>query len=178
MIYMRMMNNALFGFISMPSGVPEMDEHGEPYDIFEHNHLDHSLPPAIVLPSIAVESELIMPHKAPVLFPGPRSSFADDLAGGAQDWDALVELVDVIMTRLRRFRISVNALKSSFGKSQVDFLGHTISEMGLAAKPRHIKAFKDLPFPTSLKTMQSFLGCLNFYSRFIDLFAQRSGNGS
>ena len=44
MIYMRMMNNALFGFISMPPGVPEEDESGEPYDMFTQPHLDLALP--------------------------------------------------------------------------------------------------------------------------------------
>ena len=77
----------------------------------------------------------------------------------------------VVLTRLRRFRIAVNSRKSFFAMDNMDFLGHNICELGLTAHPKDIEGFRALPFPTTLRAMQSFLGCLNFYSRFIDLFS-------
>ncbi|GMF33053.1 unnamed protein product [Phytophthora fragariaefolia] len=42
---------------------------------------------------------------------------------------------------------------------------------GLEENPKALAALTDLPFPQSLRSMQSFLGSLNFYSRFIEDYA-------
>ncbi|GMF40715.1 unnamed protein product [Phytophthora fragariaefolia] len=42
---------------------------------------------------------------------------------------------------------------------------------GLEAHPKDLQALADLPFPSTLRAMQSFLGSLNYYSRFIEDFA-------
>ncbi|OWY99117.1 reverse transcriptase, partial [Phytophthora megakarya] len=41
----------------------------------------------------------------------------------------------------------------------------------LEANPKDLKSLTDLPFPGSLRSMQSFLGSLNYYSRFIEDYA-------
>ncbi|KAE8887438.1 hypothetical protein PF003_g28344 [Phytophthora fragariae] len=42
---------------------------------------------------------------------------------------------------------------------------------GLEAHPKDLQALADLPFPSTLRAMQSFLGSLNYYSRLIEDFA-------
>ncbi|POM70004.1 Hypothetical protein PHPALM_13646, partial [Phytophthora palmivora] len=61
--------------------------------------------------------------------------------------------------------------ESSLVPSKVDFLSHEVSSEGIRAHPKKIKAVTEVPFPTSKKGMQSFLGALNYYSRFIQDFA-------
>ena len=170
MIYQRMVNNALFGFVSMPPGQDAVLPSGEPFDLFSNEPTDtdnHSQ---------ATPSGLhdIQPFKAE-LRNITQTSFVDDVTAAAPTWDAIVEMVDIVLTLLRRWNISISALKSSFGKRSVDFLGHIISHLGLHAKPKDIQSFIELPFPTSLQAMQSFLGCLNFFSRFIDNFSVAAG---
>ncbi|GMF40673.1 unnamed protein product [Phytophthora fragariaefolia] len=41
----------------------------------------------------------------------------------------------------------------------------------MEARPKDLSSLVDLPFPTTLRPMQSFLGSLNYYSRFIKDFA-------
>ncbi|RAW21341.1 hypothetical protein PC110_g22216 [Phytophthora cactorum] len=53
----------------------------------------------------------------------------------------------------------------------VDFLSHEVSRVGIRADPKKIQAIAVLPFPTSKKGTQSFLGALNYYGRFIQDFA-------
>jgi len=53
----------------------------------------------------------------------------------------------------------------------VDFLSHEISSSGIRASLKKIAAIAELPFPTSNKGMQAFLGALNYYSRFIQNLA-------
>ncbi|KAE9320087.1 hypothetical protein PR003_g17816 [Phytophthora rubi] len=58
------------------------------------------------------------------------------------------------------------------GASFEDCLGNWIdSSLGIRADPKKLKAITELSFPRSKKGMQSFLGALNYYSRFIQDFA-------
>ena len=50
-------------------------------------------------------------------------------------------------------------------------LGHQISLAGLEANPKDLGSLVNIPFPRTLQAMQSFLGSLNYYSRFIEDFA-------
>ncbi|KAH9098868.1 hypothetical protein LEN26_016561, partial [Aphanomyces euteiches] len=62
MIYQRMITNALFGFVDLPPGVADLDEDGEPRDMFKINYKypEESMPPV-----------------------ANRTSFADDISDGA-----------------------------------------------------------------------------------------------
>uniref|UniRef100_A0AAV1VLL2 Reverse transcriptase RNase H-like domain-containing protein n=1 Tax=Peronospora matthiolae TaxID=2874970 RepID=A0AAV1VLL2_9STRA len=42
---------------------------------------------------------------------------------------------------------------------------------GLEAQPKNLESFVNIPFPSTLRAMQSFLGSLNYYRRFIEDFA-------
>ncbi|OWZ18152.1 reverse transcriptase [Phytophthora megakarya] len=52
---------------------------------------------------------------------------------------------------------------------KVEFLGHKVSHNGLEAK--ELSVLTGLAFPVPRRAMQSFLGSLNYYSRFIEDFA-------
>ncbi|POM74559.1 Reverse transcriptase [Phytophthora palmivora] len=41
---------------------------------------------------------------------------------------------------------------------------------GLRATPKIVKGVEDLPFPSTLKGVQSFMGSLNYYNKFIEDF--------
>ncbi|KAH9098513.1 hypothetical protein Ae201684P_017725 [Aphanomyces euteiches] len=150
MIYQRMITNALFGFVDMPPGVADEDADGEPVDMF------------------ALGFKCDLSQLPP---PANRTSFADDISDGADSWDGIVELTDRILARLTYFGVSISALKSKFGKIATDFLGHVVSRRGLEARPRSLDAVLAAPFPKCLRDMQSFLGWLNFYSRFIENYS-------
>ncbi len=170
MIYQRMVNNALFGFVSMPPGQNKMLNSGEPFDLFANTHNtndQHAHTEQCCLIDI-------QPYQTKLKHI-TQTSFVDDVTAAAPTWDEIVNMVDIVLTLLRRWNISISALKSSFGKRSVDFLGHVISHLGLHAKPKDMQSFIDLPFPTTLQAMQSFLGCLNFFSRFIENFSVAAG---
>ena len=42
---------------------------------------------------------------------------------------------------------------------------------GLEAQPKSLKTLVNIPFPSTPRAMQSFLGSLNYYRRFFDDFA-------
>ncbi|KAH9132131.1 hypothetical protein AeRB84_021365 [Aphanomyces euteiches] len=155
MIYQRMITNALFGFVDLPPGVADLDNDGEPRDMFKINckYPEESMPPV-----------------------ANRTSFADDISDGAETWDEIVELTDRILRRLTYFNVSISASKSKFGKREIEFLGHWISRRGLSAKPKGLEKLVNLEFPDSLQGIQSFLGSLNFYSRFVENYAIKASS--
>ncbi|OWY96077.1 reverse transcriptase, partial [Phytophthora megakarya] len=87
-----------------------------------------------------------------------RSSYIDDIAHGAATCDQLCGDLDALLYRLRYWSISVSLPKSEFGKR-------------IRATPKIIKGIQELPFPSTLKKNQSFLGSLNSYHKFIEDYA-------
>ncbi|OWY93677.1 LOW QUALITY PROTEIN: reverse transcriptase [Phytophthora megakarya] len=57
--------------------------------------------------------------------------------------------------------------KSEFGKLTIPFLSHGVSADGIRALPKIVKGIEDLPFPSTYKGVQSFLGSLNYCNKFI-----------
>ena len=53
----------------------------------------------------------------------------------------------------------------------MEYIGHQISVAGLEANPKELGSLVNILFPRTLRSMQSFLGSLNYYSQFIEDFA-------
>ncbi|POM70367.1 Reverse transcriptase, partial [Phytophthora palmivora] len=92
-----------------------------------------------------------------------RRSYIDDILIPADSWDQLCDRVDALLGGICR--------SSFWGMNKVEYLGHRVSRDGLEANPKDLETLSDLAFPGSLRSMQSFLGSLNYYSRFIEDYA-------
>eukprot|EP00644_Phytophthora_capsici_P019172 jgi/Phyca11/133677/e_gw1.636.2.1 len=84
-------------------------------------------------------------------------SYIDDILITSSDWDDLCEKVERLLDTCDRWNLSISVVKSFWGYSKVAYLGHQVSAEGLEASPKDLEALGNLPFPTSLRSMQSFL---------------------
>src|ERR1700733_3479883 len=80
--------------------------------------------------------------------------------------------LDQILQRCKRYGISLNPKKSFFALDQGKLLGFVVSRDGIYIDPDRIKEISDIPFPYNKKSMQSFLGQINFVKRFVPDFSQ------
>ena len=73
---------------------------------------------------------------------------------------------------LRKYQLYSKFSKCDSYKTQIKYLGHIISEIGIAIDPKNIKDIKDWPTPTSVTNIRSFLGLAGYYQKFIENFSR------
>ncbi|XP_070013296.1 uncharacterized protein [Nicotiana sylvestris] len=69
--------------------------------------------------------------------------------------------------RLRRYDLKLNPAKCAFGVPAGKLLGFVVSRRGIELDPSKVKVIQELPPPKNKKDVMSFLGRLNYISRFI-----------
>ena len=73
---------------------------------------------------------------------------------------------------LREHKLYVKFSKCDFFQKQVHYLGHVISEEGVAIDPDKIKAIMDWPTPKDVSYIISFMVLEGYYRRFINGFSK------
>ncbi|POM69521.1 Reverse transcriptase [Phytophthora palmivora] len=155
LIYQAVLNNCLWGFLRLP---PE-EEAEVDQDVLDFLGLNSGEPRVSGdnVPRLSALTDEMTVFQRNIPAPsqmGPvlgRSSYIDDIAHGAPTWEQLCQ-----------------DLNAEFGKLSIPYLSHEISAEGIRAIPKIAKGVKDLPFPTTLKGVQSFMGSLNYYNKFIE----------
>ncbi|GMF57192.1 unnamed protein product [Phytophthora fragariaefolia] len=191
LIYQRMIDNALWGFVQPRGGWSAFAERvrmaeaadaaagGSPTDAaihgrtrFEADRESSDIPDSLsaVLNDprgdIFASGEADQSSLAPVF---ERRSFVDDICFGGESFDSCLETLDRLF--FEECRISVSFAKSMFVQPTLDFLSHAVSLEGLRADARKLKAITEISFPKTKKGVQAFLSALIYYSRFIQDFA-------
>jgi hypothetical protein len=78
----------------------------------------------------------------------------------------------VVLERCRKFDMSLNPKKSIFAVEKGKLLGFIVYKDGMIIDPERTQAIAKLPPPSSKKSMQSFLGKINFVRMFVSRFSE------
>jgi len=98
--------------------------------------------------------------------------YLDDIIVFASDLETHLERLVQVLQRLRAENLKLKPSKCHLLQRKVLFLGHVVSEEGVATDPTKIAAVNDWPVPRRIRDLRAFLGLCSYYRRFVPDFAR------
>ena len=92
-----------------------------------------------------------------------RAYIDDCLVITKGDWNDHLSKLDTVLQRLGDAGLKVNATKSYFGHSELEYLGYWITRDGIQPLPKKVEAIQKIATPTTKRQLRSFIGLCNFY---------------
>ena len=90
------------------------------------------------------------------------------LVTGSSTEDHLKNL-DIVMERLASAGVTLKKSKCVFLAQSVEYLGHVIDKDSLHPSQEKVRAIQQAPEPCNITELKSFLGLLNYYSKFLPI---------
>lgn len=97
--------------------------------------------------------------------------FFDDILVFSLTMNIHILHLEEVLRVLRDNSLFAKKSKCSFGKSELQFLGHIISGKGVQSDPKKVEAIQAWPIPTSIKGLRGFLGISVYYRKFVKNYA-------
>ena len=95
----------------------------------------------------------------------------DDIIVPGRSFDEHLANLREVLRRLRNAGLHVNLDKCCFCRSELQYLGHVVTNQGIKTDPDTVLAIKGIVSPTSLMDFRQFLGMISWYRRFIPRFS-------
>lgn len=107
---------------------------------------------------------------------GLKNSFVyiDDNLIASEDEATHFRDLEALFQRFQKFGVRINLKKCEFFKDRLDFLGHEITSDGVRPLASKVSAIIDFPPPSSKRSLQRFLGMVNYYQRFVRMCAEKT----
>ena len=126
------------------------------------------------LPMGLSNSPDIFQEKISVLMDGLEfvRAYIDDLLSITNGtYEDHLDKLELVFQRLQEAGLKVNANKSFFAKSELEYLGYWVTREGIMPLPSKVKAIQAISEPKNKKELRSFIGMVNYYR---DMWVRRS----
>ncbi len=100
-----------------------------------------------------------------------RTYIDDLLILTKSDWDDHLEKLEKVLVRLQKAGLKVNARKSFFGHSELEYLGYWVTRSGIQPISKKVEAIKNIAPPKTKKELRRLIGMVNYYR---DMWPKRS----
>ena len=93
--------------------------------------------------------------------------YLDDIIIGGSTEDECKQNLLLVLERLSQYNVKINLEKSKFLEKSVKYLGHILEYNKVRPNPEKMDAVNNAPVPKNVTQLQSYLGLINYYRRFI-----------
>eukprot|EP00833_Pecoramyces_ruminatium_P016401 jgi/Orpsp1_1/1190433/evm.model.d7180000078941.1 len=101
-------------------------------------------------------------------------NFIDDILIYSKTVEEHVQHIQEVLKILKENELKINIEKCRFMKTEVDVLGHRLTNQGLKPQLSKIEAIRNWLPPSNVHELRSFLGAVGYYRNFISQYAQVS----
>jgi hypothetical protein len=98
--------------------------------------------------------------------------FIDDILIYSKNGEEHEEHLRLVLQVLREHQLYAKFNKCEFFQKQIHYLGHVLSEEGVAVDPDKIRSIMEWPTPKDVSDIRSFMGLAGYYRRFIKGFSK------
>uniref|UniRef100_A0A1I7UR57 RNA-directed DNA polymerase n=1 Tax=Caenorhabditis tropicalis TaxID=1561998 RepID=A0A1I7UR57_9PELO len=102
--------------------------------------------------------------------------YVDDILVASDSIEEHADDLRRVFARIELSGAKFRASKCCIAKTEVAYLGHKISPEGIKTEEKKVEKMKHFERPTNVKELQSFLGLVGYYRKFIFNFAQTAAS--
>ena len=92
--------------------------------------------------------------------------YIDDVIIFSDNWSDHIRQIKCFFQIMREAKLTINLMKSEFGKTTVKYLGHIVGQGQVRPLDAKIQTIVKYPIPTSRKELARFLGMAGYYRNF------------
>lgn len=100
------------------------------------------------------------------------ANYLDDIVVTGKTEREHLSNLNLLLATLHEWGLKVNLSKCEFFEDQITYLGHVLDSSGVTPTKENSLAIQQLPTPENLQQLQSFLGKVNYYGKFIKNMAE------
>ncbi len=93
--------------------------------------------------------------------------YVDDMIIKSREGESHIQVLRKVFERVKKYQLKLNPAKCVFGAKSGKLLGFIVSEKGIEVDPHKVRAIQKMPSSKTEREVRSFLGKLNYISRFI-----------
>ncbi|XP_058816915.1 uncharacterized protein K02A2.6-like [Topomyia yanbarensis] len=93
--------------------------------------------------------------------------YLDDVVVGGVNPENHWANLQAVFQRISDFGFTIRVEKCIFAQPQIKYVGHLLDRNSLRPDPSKVQAINEMPPPTDVSGVRSFLGAINYYGKFV-----------